>query len=103
MIPAYLNKDIWERLCSYTKHSSFFNEKKKSSDFITVLFSAARTSSSVRVDNLPLDANEQLLELYFEKWGGPVEKISTNPEEKTAIITFCSQDGTKDVLILLCW
>lgn len=60
-------------------------------------FPAVRTASSVRVDNVPADviANKKLLKLYFEKWGGPVEKISTNPEAKAIIITFCSEDGMK--------
>lgn len=53
----------------------------------------------MRVDNVPADAitNKELLELYFDKWGGPVEKIITNPEEKTIIITFRSQNGMKHV------
>lgn len=56
----------------------------------------------MRVDDVPADAvvNKQLLELYFEKWGGPVEKISTNPEENSIIITFCSEDGTNRLLTL---
>ncbi|XP_017345055.1 protein mono-ADP-ribosyltransferase PARP14 isoform X2 [Ictalurus punctatus] len=64
------------------------------------LQTAARTTCSVRVDNVPADAitNKELLELYFDKWGGPVEKIITNPEEKTIIITFRSQNAAKRIL-----
>lgn len=62
-----------------------------------LLFSvpAVQRTCSVRVDDVPADAvtNKQLLELYFETWGGAVEKIITNPEQKTVIIIFQSQDG----------
>lgn len=58
-----------------------------------------RTACSVLVENVPDDVitNKQLLELYFDKWGGPVEEISTNPEEQTIIVKFRSQDGMKQV------
>ncbi|KAL6472153.1 hypothetical protein MHYP_G00183410 [Metynnis hypsauchen] len=59
----------------------------------------ARTLS-VRVDNVPADAvtDEDLLELCFEKWGGPVEAISSVPAEQAAIITFQSPDAVQRVL-----
>lgn len=55
----------------------------------------------MQVDNVPADANEPYLELYFEKLGGSVEKIHTNPEKKTAIITFFSEDGMKVLFFFL--
>ncbi|KAG7484123.1 hypothetical protein MATL_G00046000 [Megalops atlanticus] len=45
---------------------------------------------SVRVENLPPQAVEDLLALYFEKereGGGPVEAVKMIPEEQAAIIT----------------
>ncbi|XP_060765229.1 protein mono-ADP-ribosyltransferase PARP14-like isoform X2 [Neoarius graeffei] len=61
---------------------------------------AVRTACSVLVENVPDDVitNKQLLELYFDKWGGPVEDISTNPEEQTIIVKFRSQDAAKRIL-----
>ncbi|XP_017345057.1 protein mono-ADP-ribosyltransferase PARP14 [Ictalurus punctatus] len=61
---------------------------------------AVQRTCSVRVDDVPADAvtNKQLLELYFETWGGAVEKIITNPEQKTVIIIFQSQDAVQRIL-----
>uniref|UniRef100_A0AAR2JBB2 Poly [ADP-ribose] polymerase n=1 Tax=Pygocentrus nattereri TaxID=42514 RepID=A0AAR2JBB2_PYGNA len=55
---------------------------------------------SVRVDNVPADAvtNKDLLDLYFEKWGGPIETISSIPEKQAAIITFRSPDAVQRLL-----
>ncbi|XP_076875523.1 protein mono-ADP-ribosyltransferase PARP14 isoform X2 [Brachyhypopomus gauderio] len=60
----------------------------------------AQTSSSVKVCHLPPDAitNRDLLELFFQKWGGPVKTISTIPEEHAAIITFHTQDALQKIL-----
>ncbi|KAL6472150.1 hypothetical protein MHYP_G00183380, partial [Metynnis hypsauchen] len=59
-----------------------------------------RRTLSVRVDNVPADAvtNNDLLELYFEKWGGPIETISSVPAEQAAIITFQSPDAVQRIL-----
>lgn len=56
---------------------------------------ALERSTSVRVENLPAEANnnKMLLELYFEKWGGPVEKVITIPSEQAAIIIFKEEEG----------
>ncbi len=49
----------------------------------------------MRVENLPAEANnnKMLLELYFEKWGGPVEEVITIPSEHAAIIIFKEEEG----------
>ncbi|KAG9329909.1 hypothetical protein JZ751_028613 [Albula glossodonta] len=52
---------------------------------------ALEPTRSVRVENLPPQAVEELLELYFEKereGGGKVETIKMLAEEQAAIITF---------------
>ncbi|KAF5893659.1 poly [ADP-ribose] polymerase 14-like isoform X1, partial [Clarias magur] len=61
---------------------------------------ALKPACSVRADNVPVDVigAEDLLKLYFEKWGGPVEKISTDPEERSVIITFRSHDAAKRIV-----
>ncbi|KAJ8342152.1 hypothetical protein SKAU_G00320800 [Synaphobranchus kaupii] len=56
---------------------------------------------SVRVDNLPPLAEEELLELYFEKerqGGGRVAGITMIPEEQAAIITFQDPKVAENVL-----
>ncbi|ROL54453.1 Poly [ADP-ribose] polymerase 14 [Anabarilius grahami] len=57
-------------------------------------------STCVRVENLPTEANnnKMLLELYFEKWGGPVEEVITIPSEQAAIITFMEEEAKERVL-----
>ncbi|XP_048033781.1 protein mono-ADP-ribosyltransferase PARP14-like [Megalobrama amblycephala] len=57
-------------------------------------------STCVRVENLPAEANnnKMLLELYFEKWGGPVEEVITIPSEQAAIITFMEEEAKERVL-----
>uniref|UniRef100_A0A671M0P1 Poly [ADP-ribose] polymerase n=2 Tax=Sinocyclocheilus anshuiensis TaxID=1608454 RepID=A0A671M0P1_9TELE len=49
---------------------------------------ALERSTSVRVENLPAEANnnKMLLELYFEKWGGPVEEIIKIPSEQARVL-----------------
>uniref|UniRef100_A0A8C2BYM9 Uncharacterized protein n=1 Tax=Cyprinus carpio TaxID=7962 RepID=A0A8C2BYM9_CYPCA len=51
-------------------------------------------STCVRVENLPAEANnnKMLLELYFEKWGGPVEEVITIPSEQAAILIFKEEE-----------
>ncbi|XP_073686373.1 protein mono-ADP-ribosyltransferase PARP14 isoform X1 [Garra rufa] len=39
-----------------------------------------------------------LLELYYEKWGGPVEEVITIPSEQAAIITFKEEEAKERVL-----
>ncbi|XP_051540548.1 protein mono-ADP-ribosyltransferase PARP14-like isoform X2 [Myxocyprinus asiaticus] len=59
---------------------------------------ALERSTCVRVEDLPAEANEMLLELYFQKWGGPVEDIITVPSEKAAIMTFKKEEAKDKVL-----
>ncbi|XP_073730303.1 protein mono-ADP-ribosyltransferase PARP14 [Misgurnus anguillicaudatus] len=59
---------------------------------------ALERSTCIRVENLPSDANKMLLELYFEKWGGPVEETITLPMDQAAIITFKNEEDTEKVL-----
>ncbi|RXN29688.1 poly [ADP-ribose] polymerase 14-like protein [Labeo rohita] len=61
---------------------------------------ALERSTCVRVEDLPAEANnnEILLELYFEKWGGPVEEVITIPSEQAAIITFKEEEAKERVL-----
>ncbi|XP_056103819.1 protein mono-ADP-ribosyltransferase PARP14-like [Rhinichthys klamathensis goyatoka] len=61
---------------------------------------ALERSTCVRVENLPAEANnnKMLLELYFEKWGGPVEEVITIPAEQAAIITFQEEEAKEKVL-----
>uniref|UniRef100_A0A671QDB4 Poly [ADP-ribose] polymerase n=1 Tax=Sinocyclocheilus anshuiensis TaxID=1608454 RepID=A0A671QDB4_9TELE len=61
---------------------------------------ALERSTSVRVENLPAEANnnKMLLELYFEKWGGPVEEVITIPSEQAAMITFKAEEAKDRVL-----
>ncbi|KAI4900854.1 hypothetical protein NFI96_003775 [Prochilodus magdalenae] len=50
---------------------------------------------SIKVGNLPARVSTELLELYFEKWGGAVEEITMIPEEQAAIITLQQQQGKR--------
>ncbi|XP_073672141.1 protein mono-ADP-ribosyltransferase PARP14-like [Paramisgurnus dabryanus] len=59
---------------------------------------AMERSTCIRVENLPSDANKMLLELYFEKWGGPVQEIIEFPKEQAAIITFKNVEDKEKVL-----
>nr|XP_055064620.1 uncharacterized protein LOC129447068 [Misgurnus anguillicaudatus] len=59
---------------------------------------ALERSTCIRVENLPSDANKMLLELYFEKWGGPVEEIITLPMDQAAIITFKNEEDKEKIL-----
>ncbi|CAM4730210.1 unnamed protein product [Leuciscus chuanchicus] len=61
---------------------------------------ALERSTCVRVENLPAEANnnKMLLELYFEKWGGPVEEVITIPSEHTAIIIFQEEEAIERIL-----
>ncbi|KTF86262.1 hypothetical protein cypCar_00021683 [Cyprinus carpio] len=54
---------------------------------------ALERSTCVRVEELPAEATKMLLELYFEKWGGPVEKVITIPSEQAAMITFKEEEA----------
>ncbi|KAL1266723.1 hypothetical protein QQF64_002398 [Cirrhinus molitorella] len=60
---------------------------------------ALERSTCVRVENLPAEANnDMLLELYFEKWGGPVEEVITIPSEQAAMIIFKEEKAKERVL-----
>ncbi|XP_026128814.1 poly [ADP-ribose] polymerase 14-like [Carassius auratus] len=61
---------------------------------------ALERSTCVRVEVLPAEANnnKMLLELYFEKLGGPVEEVITIPAEQAAIITFKGEEANERVL-----
>ncbi|XP_065146256.1 uncharacterized protein [Paramisgurnus dabryanus] len=59
---------------------------------------ALERSTCVRVENLPSDANKMLLELYFEKWGGPVQETITLPMEQAAIIKFKNEEDKEKIL-----
>ncbi|KAA0703895.1 Poly [ADP-ribose] polymerase 14 [Triplophysa tibetana] len=60
---------------------------------------ALERSTCVRVENLSAEANNKmLLELYFEKWGGPVEESIIVPLEQAAIITFTNEEDKDKVL-----
>uniref|UniRef100_A0A673LIG0 Poly [ADP-ribose] polymerase n=1 Tax=Sinocyclocheilus rhinocerous TaxID=307959 RepID=A0A673LIG0_9TELE len=61
---------------------------------------ALERSTSVRVENLSAEANnnKMLLELYFEKWGGPVVEVITIPSEQAAIIIFKEEEAKERVL-----
>uniref|UniRef100_A0A8C1MH48 Poly [ADP-ribose] polymerase n=2 Tax=Cyprinus carpio TaxID=7962 RepID=A0A8C1MH48_CYPCA len=63
---------------------------------------ALERSTCVRVEELPAEANnnKMLLELYFEKWGGPVEEVITIPSEQAAIIIFKEEEAKERVLKL---
>ncbi|XP_073770749.1 protein mono-ADP-ribosyltransferase PARP14 [Danio rerio] len=61
---------------------------------------ALERSTCVRVENLPAEVNNNkiLLELYFEKLGGPVDEVITIPSEQAAIITFKEEEAKERVL-----
>ncbi|XP_016383980.1 poly [ADP-ribose] polymerase 14-like [Sinocyclocheilus rhinocerous] len=59
---------------------------------------ALERSTCVRVEDLPAEATKMLLELYFEKWGGPVEEVITIPSEQAAMITFKEEEAKERVL-----
>ncbi|KAL1266729.1 hypothetical protein QQF64_002404 [Cirrhinus molitorella] len=73
------------------------HEKFKKNNLSTY---ALERSTCVRVEDLPADANnnKMLLELYFEKWGGPVEEVITIPSEQAAIIVFREEEAKERVL-----
>lgn len=54
---------------------------------------ALEKSKSVRVENLPAQCPDDILELYFDKWGGEVERIDNIADEQAAIVTFHHLDG----------
>lgn len=78
----------------------FINESRTSRKFqqkgITVR--ELEHSRSIKVENLPPQHSVEVFELYFEKWGGDVEKISILTEEQAAIVTFKEQEGKNLVL-----
>ncbi|KAI4878324.1 hypothetical protein NFI96_031569 [Prochilodus magdalenae] len=53
---------------------------------------------SIKVESLPAQGSTDLLELYFEKWGGAVEKITMIPEEQAAIVTLQQQQDVDRIL-----
>ncbi|KAI4893217.1 hypothetical protein NFI96_030863 [Prochilodus magdalenae] len=53
---------------------------------------------SIKVESLPAQGSTELLELYFEKWGGAVEKITMIPEEQAAIVTLQQQQDVDRIL-----
>ncbi|XP_002942644.2 protein mono-ADP-ribosyltransferase PARP14 [Xenopus tropicalis] len=58
-------------------------------------------TKSIRVENLPPDMSDDLLEIYFENpryGGGEVQEVELIPEENTAIITFHNIEDAKRVL-----
>ncbi|KAL1266725.1 hypothetical protein QQF64_002400 [Cirrhinus molitorella] len=61
---------------------------------------ALERSTCVRVENLPAEANNNklLLELYFEKWGGPLEEVITIPSEQAAMVIFKEEEAKERVL-----
>ncbi|XP_067113157.1 protein mono-ADP-ribosyltransferase PARP14-like isoform X1 [Osmerus mordax] len=53
----------------------------------------------VRVENLtPVLCNTEMLELYFERWGGQVKDCTLIPEEHAAIVTFEESKGAVKTL-----
>ncbi|TRZ00262.1 hypothetical protein DNTS_003714 [Danionella cerebrum] len=58
---------------------------------------ALEMSTSVWVEDL-YEPNKLMLELYFEKLGGPVEDVSIIPLENAAIVTFKDEKGKENVL-----
>ncbi|XP_073770751.1 protein mono-ADP-ribosyltransferase PARP14 isoform X2 [Danio rerio] len=78
-------------------HDSRTNEKFKK---INLKARALERSTCVRVENLPAEINNKniLLELYFEKLGGPVQDVFTIPSEQAAIITFKEEEAKEKVL-----
>ncbi|XP_059394821.1 protein mono-ADP-ribosyltransferase PARP14-like isoform X1 [Carassius carassius] len=61
---------------------------------------ALERSTCVRVEDLPAEVNnnKMLLELYFEKWSGPVEEVITIPAEQAAIIIFKEEEAKQRIL-----
>ncbi|XP_059401193.1 protein mono-ADP-ribosyltransferase PARP14-like isoform X5 [Carassius carassius] len=61
---------------------------------------ALERSTSVRVENIPAEANnnKMLLDLYFEKWGGTVEEVIKIASEQAAIIIFKEEEAKERVL-----
>ncbi|XP_026129256.1 poly [ADP-ribose] polymerase 14-like isoform X1 [Carassius auratus] len=62
---------------------------------------ALERSTCVRVEDLPAEANnnKMLLELYFEKWGGPVKDVIIIPEEQAAMVIFKEEEAKERVLL----
>lgn len=48
---------------------------------------------SVRVENLPSNILQDMLELYIENWAGPAKDITVFHEEQAAIVTFHAPEG----------
>ncbi|XP_036451403.1 protein mono-ADP-ribosyltransferase PARP14-like [Colossoma macropomum] len=78
----------------------FFMESKSSKKFqqYGLIGRPLEKSRSVKMENLPGQTSTDLLELYFEKWGGAVETITMIPDEQAAIVTFQNEEGIKRIL-----
>lgn len=52
---------------------------------------------SVRVESMTPAVVKDMLEIYFDRWGGTVEDVIMIPEEQAAIVTFKQPEG------MTCW
>ncbi len=89
--------DTFCKILLLTEAGKFLEESRTHEKFKknNLRVHALEKSTCVRVENLPIEAsnNKMLLELYFEKWGGPVEEVITIPSEQAAFITFKEVEG----------
>ncbi|KAL1266720.1 hypothetical protein QQF64_002395 [Cirrhinus molitorella] len=102
-IPDYVQQDVLSLLVeNISPVEKFLKDSSTHEKFkhYNLRASALERSTCVRVENLPPEANnnKMLLELYFEKWGGPVEEVITIPSEQAAIITLKDEEAKERVL-----
>ncbi|XP_036451402.1 protein mono-ADP-ribosyltransferase PARP14-like [Colossoma macropomum] len=90
-VVTFNDPNVSEKFLMESRSNTVFQQR-------CLLSRALEKSRSVKVENVPGEANKDLLQLYFERWGGQVEDIITSPEEQTAIVTFHSQEAMQNIL-----
>ncbi|XP_028840585.1 protein mono-ADP-ribosyltransferase PARP14-like [Denticeps clupeoides] len=89
-VVTFNNPEDVQKFISEGKHNKQFKKFGLSSR-------ALERTCSMKVEDLPPQADEDLLMLYFEKWGFYVTRVDMIPKERAAIVTFSKQE---DVMTL---
>uniref|UniRef100_A0A803SRQ5 Uncharacterized protein n=1 Tax=Anolis carolinensis TaxID=28377 RepID=A0A803SRQ5_ANOCA len=78
--------------------ATFMKQCAKSSRFKEYKFTACHLElpQMIKVENIPIGVSKDFITLYFESpkhGGGPVSGVQMLPEEESALITFCNNQG----------